>query len=251
MKPFALRSALQVLLPAALLIAGCSKDDKPAPTPAPDQARIVFVHAAPSANIAVKFLVDDSEKGQVAYGANTGYQSVLAGTARSVKVNVASSGTNALTQTIAVGKDLSYSFFAYTPAAGIGVAGVLIPDDLTVPASGSAKVRVVHLAPGAPATVRLSQSTIAGAVDLPGASATFGGASQFITIPAGPYNLLVTAGSPSTTLLNVGNGTGTGLATETKTYESGKIYTVAVWGNSLPTNLDPALQPRAVVIVHN
>lgn len=240
------RRPLLWALPAAVIFGACSKKDEPA-APAPDQANVLFVHAAPGANVAVKFLADDVQKAELAYGANSTYQTVLAGTGRTVKVNAGT--TTAVTKTVDFVKGQSYTFFAYTPAAGTGVDGLLLADDLTAPGAGTAKVRVVHLASGAPSPVRLSQSTVAGPVDVPNASAAFGAGSPLVSVPAGSYNLLITAGTPSVTVLSVGDGTGTG--TGTKNYEAGKIYTVLVRGNGLATNFDPVLQPKAVVIANN
>ena len=138
MKPFALRSALQVLLPAALLLASCSKKDEPTLAPAPDQGRIDFYHAAASANVSVKVVVDATEKGNITYGQKTGYQAFNVGS-RSVVVNVASSGTQAFPpQSVVVEKDKNYSYFAYSPSA-ITVAGVFVPDNLNAPGTGMAK----------------------------------------------------------------------------------------------------------------
>ena len=246
---FIFRRALQAILPATLLLAACSKSDSPAPA-APDQGNVLFFHAAPGANIAVKFLADDVEKAQLAYGATSSYQTVLAGTGRTFKVNVASSGSTAFTKTGDVAKGQSYSFFAFTPATGSGADGLLVSDDLTAPTTGNAKIRIVHLASGTSTPVHLSQSTVAGPVDVANTAASFGVAGPaFVQIPSGSYNLLVTAGTPSTTVLSVGDGTGTG--TGTKNYESGKIYTIVVYGNGLATNFDPTLRPKAVVIAHN
>ncbi|SHK28695.1 DUF4397 domain-containing protein [Hymenobacter psychrotolerans] len=247
---------LAVALPAAFAFSACSDDD-PDPAPVVEQGRVLLSHAAASANIQVKALINDTEVGQLNYGQSSGYLNVNAGTP-TLKINNSANQT-AASQTITVAKDQSYSAFAYAPTAT--TVGLLqVTDDLAAPASGQAKVRVVHLAQGAPA-VKLSQQTIAGPVDIPNISATFPAsatattwASGFASVPSGPYNLLVTTGATSATVVAVGDGTGTGLngtatATATKTYEAGKIYTVLVRG--ILGSIDPALQPRAVVIQHN
>lgn len=248
---------LAVALPAAFAFSACSDDD-PDPAPVVEQGRVLISHAAASANTQVKALINDMEVGQLNYGQSSGYLNVNAG-APTLKINNSANQT-AASQTITVAKDQSYSAFAYAPTAS--TVGLLqVADDLTAPAAGQAKVRVVHLAQGAPATVKLSQQTITGPVDIPNVTATFPvsatattWASSFVSVPVGTYNLLVTAGSPSVTVVAAGDGTGAGLngtatATATKNYESGKIYTVLVRG--IVGSIDPALQPRAVVIQHN
>ncbi|QNH62859.1 DUF4397 domain-containing protein [Hymenobacter sediminicola] len=248
---------LAAALPAAFAFSACGDDD-PDPVPVVDQGKVLISHAAASANTQVKALINDTEVGQLNYGQSSGYLNVNAGTP-TLKINNSANQT-AASQTITIAKNLNYSAFAYAPTAS--TVGLLqVTDDLTAPASGQAKVRVVHLAQGAPATVKLSQQTITGPVDIPSVTATFPAsatattwASSFVSVPTGTYNLLVTSGSPSVTVVAVGDGTGTGVngtatATATKNYESGKIYTVLVRG--IVGSIDPALQPRAVVIQHN
>ncbi|GAA4377358.1 DUF4397 domain-containing protein [Hymenobacter koreensis] len=251
------RLFLMAALPAAVFT-GCGNDDDDPVAPTPDQGKVLLSHAAASANFQITALVNDQSVGQLTYGQSTSYLNVNAGTP-TLKINN-SAGQTAVSQVLTVAKNQNYSVFAYAPTAT--TAGLLpVVDDLTAPAAGQAKVRVVHLALNAPATVKLSQQTVAGAVDIPNVSATFPAsatattaASNFASVPAGTYNLLVTSGSPSVTVVAVGDGSGTGAngtatATATKNYEAGKIYTVVVRGIS--GSLDPALQPRATVIQNN
>ena len=239
-----LRPALVLAaLPAALAFSACKDDNN---DPAPQQGRVLISHAAASANVPVKVLVNDVQLGQqLNYGQSSGYTTVVAGSP-TFKVNVASSGQTAVSQQVTIADKQDYSLFAYAPTAT--TVGVLsTTDDLTAPAAGQAKVRVVHLATDAPSPVKLSQLTVSGAVDVPGVSAAFGQASNFAAIPAGDYNLLVTTGSPSVPLLTVGDGTGAG--TGSKKYEAGKIYTIVVRG--LANSFDATLQPKAVIIANN
>ena len=150
------RTAL-VLLPAAFLLGACGKTDVPTPTPAVDQGRVTFVNAA--AHIApttLTFLVDAKQYASLAYGATSGYLTVTAG-ARSVQVTA---GTQtALTQQVTVEKDKSYTFVATPTASSSTVGGLLISDDLTVPTTGKARIRVINLGQGTPTPLRLSQVT--------------------------------------------------------------------------------------------
>lgn len=242
------RRPLLWALPAALIFGACSKDDTPAP-PAPDQGRIYAYHAAASANVGVKVLIDDVEKANITYGQNSGYQSVNTG-ARIVKVNLASTNAQAIApQTVTVEKDKSYSYFAYANAPTT-VAGLFIPDDLVIPAAsaGKARIRLVHLGQGAPNAVRLS-TTVAGIADIAGTDTQFANASGFVDIIPGMYNVAVTTGNPSSVVVNVGDGSGTGTVAN-KNYEAGKIYTVLVRGINNPL-LAADLQPKAVLIQNN
>ncbi|GAC1377791.1 MAG: hypothetical protein NVS3B25_29270 [Hymenobacter sp.] len=238
------------MLPATLLLAACSKSDTPAPTPV-DQGRISAYHEAASANVGLKFLFDDVEKATLTYGQNSGYQVVNTG-ARTIKVNVASSGATVGTQAATVEKDKNYSYFAYSTSA-TQLASLLVPDDLTTPTAGKAKIRLVNLGQGAATPLKLS-TTAASSVDIAGTETPFAAASPFIEVLPGSYNVAVTSGPSSTLVYNVGDGSGAGTSptgtSANKTYEAGKIYTVVFRGISGPT-VDPALQPKAVLIQNN
>lgn len=242
------RWLLLAALPAALLTTACGKDDKDeTPAPVVDKGKVLFSHSAASANVRVKALVGDTEVGQLDYGQSSGYYDVTAGS-QTFKVNVASSNVTAAQQTVTVEKDKNYSVFAY-PTSATAVALLTTTDDLTAPASGQAKIRLVHAVLSGPSTVKLSQMTAAGTVDIANASTGFAAASGFVSIPAGSYNLLVTTGTASTPVAYVGDGSGSGSTTSTKNYEAGKIYTVVVRG--LVGSLDPNLGVKAAVIQHN
>ena len=259
---FIFRRALHALLPATLLLAACSKSDTPAPAPAATSS-ILFVNAAASTFVGIKAFVNNEEKSTLTYGVNNGgataaYQSVPAGTP-TVKIdNAAAAGTTFFSQNVAVAKDQRYSFFVYSAStdASVAPAGLLVTDDLTAPATGKAKIRLVHVAFGFPnpaAAISLSQSQPIGFLPITTA-VNFKEASNFVEINAGPANLLVTTGSSPSgqTVATVGDGTGTGTgstSTGTKNYESGKIYTIVVRGTA--GNPDPARQPKAFIIQNN
>lgn len=240
------RRALQVLLPATLLLAACGKDDEPA-APAPERGKIVFVNAASHiAPTTLKFAIDDVEKASVAYATGSGYQSLATGS-RSVRV---SAGTQtALTQSIAVDKDKSYTFIAAPTNSSTTVRGVLFDDDLSVPAQGKSRIRVINFRQGPSATLRLSQVTpTAGGpviVDIVNNADAFT-ATRFIDFAPGTYSLSILDDSKST-LAEVGDGSGSG--TGTKKYEEGKVYTVVVSGIQGSLNQDQKL--KAFLIQNN
>jgi hypothetical protein len=239
---------LASLLPATLAFSACGNDDDDS-TPAPTQGKVLVVHAAAVSNVPITAFVADQQVAQLNYGANSSYFTVNAGSP-TLRIN---SGTQVLTsQPLNVTKDQNYSSFVFSPSATIGSSPTIltVPDDLTAPAAGQAKVRVVHLALNAPTPVRLTVPSA-----LPGTpgtdvttDVTFGSASSFVAINAASLNLSVTAGTPRTQVIAVGDGTGTG--TGTKNYESGKIYTVVVRGIA-GTGVPAAQQPQAVIIQHN
>ncbi|MDO7850022.1 DUF4397 domain-containing protein [Hymenobacter convexus] len=238
--------ALRALVPATLLLAACGKSDTPAPTPAPDQGRVYLYHGAATANVPLKFLVDDAEKANLTYGQSANYQAVNTG-AHTLKINVASSAATQATQAVTVEKDKNYSYFAYANGAN-SVGGLLTTDDLTAPSSGKAKIRFIHIGQGAATAAKLS-TVVAGIADIAGTDAQFANTSGFVEIIPGQYNIAVTSGTPSVVIANVGDGSGSGGGTN-KTYEAGKIYTVLLRGQV--NALIPAdLQPKAVLIQNN
>jgi hypothetical protein len=236
------RYLLLATMPAALAFSGCGDDDDNGP----GNGRVMAVHAAASANVRVKVLVNNSEIGQLNYGQNSSYLNAPAG-AQEVKINVAASDQNAATQTITIERDKNQSLFAYAPSTTANAVALLaVSDDLTAPAAGKAKIRLVHLGQGAPSPVNLAQASASGAPVNVISSVAFPTASAFVEITPGDYNFVVT-NSTNATVTSVGNGTGAG--TGTRNYAVGKIYTVLVRG--VASSLDQTLQPKATVIENN
>lgn len=227
---------------AALAFSGCGDDDDNGP----GTGRVMAVHAAASVPVRVKVLVNNTELGQLDYGRSSTYLNAAAG-AQEVKINSATSDQNAITQTITIQRDQNQSLFVYTPSTTANAVALLpVADDLTAPAAGKAKIRLVHLAQGAPSPVNLGQASAAGSSVNVIPNVAFPTASTFTEITPGDYNFVVT-NSAGATVLQVGNGTGAG--TGIRTYAAGKIYTVVVRGIS--GNFSADLQPRAIVIENN
>ncbi|MDQ2795220.1 MAG: DUF4397 domain-containing protein [Bacteroidota bacterium] len=243
------RRAALALLPATLLLAACGKTDTPTPTPPVEQGRVLISHAAAAVNTQITAFANDQQVGQLNYGQSTAYSNVNAGNAL-FRINNGSAGI--ATQTLAIAKDQNYSIFAYSPTSSIGSAALVsFTDDLTVPTAGTAKVRLVHLGVSAPTPVRLSipAATPTGSPNDLTTDVAFGAASSFVVVNAGSLTLSVTAAAaPRSQVIAVGDGTGTG--TGSKTFESGKIYTVVVRGIA-GTGVPAAQQLQAVIIANN
>jgi hypothetical protein len=248
------RSLLLAALPAALAFSGCGSDD-PDPTPvAPEQGKVLMVHAAASSSVPVKFVANDNkELGQLSYGTNSAYTSILGGE-QSVKINNASSGAMLATQTLKVEKDKNYSLFTYSPTTNLGsIAALGVSDDLTAPTTGKAKVRFVNLGVGT-STGPFSLSIPgpqSGTVDII-PNVAFGTASAFVELTPQTYNLTVSTGTGATGVVKVyvGDGTGTGSNTSTRNYVAGKIYTVVLRGIDSQA-VDAQYQLKATVIENN
>ncbi|TGE21877.1 DUF4397 domain-containing protein [Hymenobacter aquaticus] len=246
------RRFLLAAVPAALIFGGCSKDDDPV-GPTPDQGRVLLVHAAPSSSAQVKFVANDNkEVSSLAYGTQSQYTSVAAGS-QSIKVNDATTGQTAVTQALAVEKDKSYSVFAYSKDPTIGsIASLAVTDDLTPPSTGKAKIRLVHLGVSVANVVNLSvPAPLAGNTDVV-TGVAFGTPSSFVEINPGPYNLAVSVGSGLTATTEASVGDGNGNTGVTRNYEAGKIYTVVLRGikNTTGAIAEP-LRLRATLITNN
>ncbi|RFP67030.1 DUF4397 domain-containing protein [Hymenobacter lapidiphilus] len=239
--------ALLAALPAMLAFSACGDDDK---DPAPQQGRVLLVHAAAATPGQVTAFVNDNQVGQLNYGQNSAYLAVNSGSP-TFRIN---NGTQEVTtKKLDIAANQNYSVFAYSPTATIGSADLIsFQDDLTAPVAGQAKIRLVHLATGAPSPVRLSVPALVvgtAPTDLT-PDVAFGTASAFVSVNAGtaPTLTVTTTGTPRTTLLTVGDGSGSG--TGTKTLEAGKIYTVLVRGIANP-GAAAAQQPKAAIIANN
>lgn len=254
---FILRRALQALLPATLLLASCGKSDTPAPAPAVSTAKIAIFNGAANVNVATKVLVDEVEKATLNYGQFSSYQTINAGTPTFKIVG----GTTVLaTQPLAIEKDKNYSFFAYNTGTSNATTGLLVTDELTVPATtpapGKARIRLVHIGQGLGTVggqgtalpINLSETQTVGFADRI-ANVAFGTASSFLEINAGTFNLAITTGTVPTNTFQFNVGDGTGAGTGTKVYEAGKIYTIIVRGAE--SNLDANLKPRAYIASNN
>ncbi len=196
---------------AALAAAGCGDDDKNPIAPTL-QARVMAIHASPDAP-AVDLLVDGAVAGSgLAYPSNTTYLSVPAGS-RNIKVNAAGTATTVINADVSVSGGSSYSVFACDSLSVI--TAIVVPDNLTAPATGKAHVRFVHLSPNAPA---VDVAVTSGPVLFP--NQAFKAYSTFAPVDAGTYNLEVRLAGTSTVALPLPGITLT----------AGKIYTVFAKG---------------------
>ncbi|HEY6600159.1 MAG TPA: DUF4397 domain-containing protein, partial [Pseudomonadales bacterium] len=174
---------------SALLIAvtaGCGGDDDDAPPPpAVNTAQIRAIHASVNTTPVDVYVNGTAIAQNAPFGQQTGFATVPTGPTR---VQIALTGTPAVTAPIDVSVPLS-SAIRYTvvaigdatqPTGAERVQGVVIEDGGAPPATGDAKLRIVHGAPGVgPVDVFVSGATSA----LP-ATATFANLSFSAVAPA-------------------------------------------------------------------
>lgn len=188
---------LGLALVAVLGLAACGDDDGPTET---TTGRVRAVHLSPDAP-AVDVLLDGTEVlSGVTYLISSEYLDVPTGD-RTFRVEPTGSNTAVIEATVPVGENVDYTLLAVNDVENI--EPLYLTDDNTAPAVGQARIRVLH---GAPSV---------GAVDVyvtaPGAplgtptltNVPFKGASGYLPVPAGRYQVRVTpTGVPGTVAIN-------------------------------------------------
>ena len=176
-----------------------------------------FLISGPTSGVRVRLMnaltsstsLDFAVDGQVAasgigFGNASAYVSIPVG---SHQLSARASGTG--TTLVDFTRDLNAEgAFSLIPAPGLSQFGALFIADDPTPASGQAKVRLVHVA-AAPGPLSLYITASTG--DLSSATPavptlSFGSASPYVTVTPGNYRIRVTpAGVPSTIILDTGN----------------------------------------------
>ena len=197
------RRLLTLGFAAVALVAGCSDDDSNTGPATPTVAGVRVVHASPDAP-SVDVLVDDAQVlTGVPYLGSSSYLEVPTGT-RNVKVNAAGTSTTVIDADLPVAEGTDYTVIAGGLVSDI--APLVLEDDRSAPPSGSVKVRAVHGAPSAPA---VDIYVTAPEADLEAAtpaltSVPFGAASDYLTVPAGDYQVRVTPAGSKTVVIDSG-----------------------------------------------
>ena len=170
-----------------------------------DTARLAVAHLAPfapGAGTAVTVSLDSTPVlTNFVYGASTGYLLVTANITHLVQIYPAGSATPAISTNVILSPNLFYSAIAIGDITNQPLGLLALLDD-TTPVSGSAKVRIGHLAPfantitGTLADVRLQDGTPV-ITNVP-----FSLVSPYLTLPAGVYDLKITAPGGTPTLID-------------------------------------------------
>ncbi len=128
------------------------------------------------------------------YGAVTPYSSVTPGayTVSMRPSDAAASSPPALSATIEIKEAAAYSLLVFANGPGGGLQGDLVRDDLTAPAAGSGRVRVVQgSAALAPVTVNGPDGKAVAS------SAAYGVTTPYTDLPEGRWQLKLTSGATS------------------------------------------------------
>lgn len=171
-----------------LALGACSDDD---PTSPVSQGRVRVVHAVTNVSTTDVLFGSDRKKADMAYKGVYEYASVPVGKATvSVRKAGASADLVKVEKDVAAGK--SYSVFAFGSEAA--PQSFVLDDDTSAPASGKAKLRVVH---AAAAQGAVDVYILARATDLATATAVkpnvaAKGSSDYVTKDAGTYVVILT-----------------------------------------------------------
>ncbi|HET7599176.1 MAG TPA: DUF4397 domain-containing protein [Gemmatimonadales bacterium] len=191
---------LAAALLAALALAGCGSDST---APSGDMARVRMVNASPDAGDLDISIDGGSSIRELPYRGYTVYFPVLQG-ARDFQVFRPGEPDPVVvtSPTFAAGHD--YSFIAANRLALI--EALVLEDDNSAPAAGSARVRVVHAAPGAPALdIYLTGpgDDLAAAAPI-ATNIGYRGVAPAVQVPAGDYRVRMTNAGTTTVVIDTG-----------------------------------------------
>jgi hypothetical protein len=191
---------LPLLLAAGALTAACSDDDNTGPE---GEARVRVVHASPDAPD-VDVLLDDAEVlGDVPYLTASDYLDTPAGD-QNLVVNAAGTATTLIDTDVSLVDGTDYTVIA----SGLveAIEPIVLQDDNSAPAAGTARVRAIHGAPGAPAVdiyVTAPGADLETTIPLL-ATVEFGDVADYIEAPAGDYQVRVTPAGTKTVVIDSG-----------------------------------------------
>jgi hypothetical protein len=193
---------------AVVAITALAQGDSAPTAPTQGDARLSVVHLAPFAagpGTAVTVTLNATPVlTNFEFADSTGYLTVTAGT-HLVEIFPAGSAVPAISDTVNFMADRDYTAIAIGDGGNQPLELLVLEDDNTPPpggSPGSAKVRIGHLAPFARAItdtladVRLQNDFII-LDDVP-----YRTVSDYVVLPAGPYDLKITTADGSTTLID-------------------------------------------------
>ena len=199
-----LKWGIVALISAALVGCGGSSSND-------DTAKLRAVHASPDAP-RVDIVVNNKKLAEASYSEATGFVSQHAGNVTiNINVNGSIPTVTALSAAAALERNKYYTVFAANKVAAI--EALIVVDENNAPANGSAKVRVVHAAPDAPAVdvfVTAPSADLSSAAVTPTLSFAFKGivpanGTKALEIPGGDYRIRVTpVGNKATVVYDSG-----------------------------------------------
>ncbi|MFI5370011.1 MAG: DUF4397 domain-containing protein [Candidatus Eisenbacteria bacterium] len=223
------RLVTSVTLAGVLVIAGCGYNNDVSPVAPAALARVMVVQASPNTPKVDVWLDGSLIAGSVVFLNNTGY-AVTAQSSPHVQM-IPSGGAPLFDTTLPAQAGGHYTVFATDSLSRI--APLVLEDDLSPPAAGSARVRFVQLEPTTPS----ADFVVTGGAVL-AAAVPFQGASAWMPIAAGVYNLEAHVAGTATVVA----------ATSGVEFDAGHVYTFWMYGISKPNG---PKAPGFIVTVHS
>ncbi len=223
---------------SSLFLTSCGKDET-VPTPiVKEYAKVMLFHGATDA-AAINLQIDGVTKNtdSLKYGTATAYNQVeLTGKRIPISATYAKSGTKiGLVDSALMNKNVGYSYFVYQENdAAKTVAVIKAVDDLTLPAAGKGRIRLVHLVPDAQVDIDV-QLVAPGGVATTVSNFTkvkFKDILNFIDVTPGTYDVKVKLTGTTQVLFSAAN----------LVIADGKLYTYIARGYA------NAITPRGAVI---
>ncbi len=175
---------------ASATLAGCGDDSSN-----DDAAQLRAVHASPDGP-RVDIVVNNKKLAEASYSEATGFVSQHPGNATiNINVNGSNPTVTALSAVAALERNKYYTVFASNNVAAI--EALIVVDENNAPASGNAKVRVVHAAPNAPAvdvfvtapTADLNSATVTPTLNFAFKGVVPANGVKALEIPGGNYRI--------------------------------------------------------------
>lgn len=219
---------------------GTATEDGGVPTQA--TAYLGVVHAVPDAPQVDVAIDGRTAFSNVPFGAVSGYRTLAAGDHR-LTVTTSANGSVVFDGNLTLDPRSVTTLAVSGPAPGNGTTGtptvepVTFDDDAFVPADDESAMRVVNLAPGAPAVdVALADDGTVVAENV-----SFRNASEYVTLPPGEHTLAI---RPATA-----GGNGTVLATADVALANGTAYSAFVTSGDEAAALEADLSEDAALAV--
>jgi hypothetical protein len=171
----------------ATAIAGCGgSDDNPGTT------HLRILHASPDAPNVDVYVDNNLALANVPYPTASNYLTIEAGP-HNIKVNAAGTSTTVINVTPSLARNGYFTAIAANFVASI--QALLATDEYSAPPAGQARLRVIHAAPDAgPVDILVNNQVVLSNVP-------FAAISNYLTVPAGTYDVKVNATGTSVTAI--------------------------------------------------
>lgn len=222
------------ILCTALFFVSCSKENEET------KANLMIVNASPNGGSIDASVNNSVMASGIVYPNNSGYKTVASGTSN-IRITATGSSNEILNGSVNMEAGSHYSFYVVDSAHKR--QATFLRDDLSAPAAGKAKVRILHLSPNSPAVDINITGSGSSAINLTNRTfndvKTNANAAAFTEVDAAGLNVQVRAAGTTNTLATV----------PVPALTAGKIYTIIIKGFAGSANATQTLGIE--VIQHN